>query len=69
MRGKGGVRKMNLRKKKEKEKEPEQRMEISSWSQAENVVANKMKKDPGFLSFSIGTSNHYAHYKVLFQSL
>lgn len=68
MQGKGGVRKMNLRKKK-KEKETEQRMKISSWSQAENVIATKMKKHPGFLSFSIGASNHYAHYEVLFQSL
>lgn len=68
MRGKGGVRKTNLRKK--KEKETQQRMEMSSWSQAENVVVIKMKKHPGFLlSFSIGASNHYAHYKVLFQSL
>lgn len=60
---------MNLRKK-EKEKETQQRMEMSSWSQAENVAATKMKKHPGFLlPFSIGTSNHYAHFKFLFQSL
>lgn len=61
MRGRGGVRKMNLRKKKRK-KETQQRMEMFSWSQAENVVPIKMKKHPGFLlSFSIGASNHYAH--------
>lgn len=56
--------------KRKKEKETQQRMETSSWSQAENVVATKMEKRSGFLlTLSIDESNHYTHYKPLFQSL
>lgn len=33
-----------------KRKDTQQRMEMSSWSQAENVVATKMKKPPRFSS-------------------